>query len=110
MVDSPVVPGYASQATWTGAGLRANTSSRLLAVCIFRSTRMSIRSPRIMSATCSIGEPHRAAPDVGIAAEAFGKGIGTCHVGVAKDFELPVIVIRQQRNHKKSINMVAKPG
>ena len=44
-------PGYASQATCTGAGLRAKTNSRLSAMCIVRSTRMSIPSARICSAT-----------------------------------------------------------
>ena len=39
MVFSPVVPGYPSQVTCTGAGLWAKTSRRLLAVCSFRSTR-----------------------------------------------------------------------
>ncbi len=57
MVDNPVVPGYPSQVTCTGAGLRAKTRSRLSAVCILRSTRMSIWSLRTRSAVSASESP-----------------------------------------------------
>jgi len=51
MVCNPVVPGYPSHVTCTGAGLRAMASRRLSDMWRQRSTRMSISSARISSAS-----------------------------------------------------------
>ena len=71
--------------TCTGAGLRAKTSRRLLAVCRARSTRMSIRSSRIRSATCSSLRPAVSCQRSARRPEPLGDGVGGPHVGVADD-------------------------
>ena len=49
----PVPVAYPHAVTWIGAGFCANTSNRFPAECPDRSTRMSIPSPRINSATAA---------------------------------------------------------
>ncbi len=111
MVDSPVVPGYPSQATCTGAGLRAKTSSRLLASMQFQVDQDVDLIAAHQVGELLVGEPHAAAPDVGLATQPLGQGIRPCHVGVAEDLELPVIMVRQKRNRKEAIDVaLAKIG
>ena len=57
MASRPVPVAYPQAVTWTGAGLRAKISSRPLAECPPRSTRMSIWSARICSATAASVQP-----------------------------------------------------
>ena len=41
------------------------------------------------------------APDVGMAAQPLGQGVGVGHLGITEDLELAVIVVRQQRDHEE---------
>ena len=48
-----------------------------------------------------VGEAHDVAPDVGMAAQPRGHRVGQEYLSIAEDLELPVIVVRQQRNRKE---------
>ena len=74
---NPVVLGMPSMVTCTGAGLRAKTSKRLLAVCRDRSTRMSMPVGADPVRHLRIAQAHNAVPVIGKCLEFLGDFIGT---------------------------------
>ena len=57
-----------------------------------------------------VAPAHDIAPDVGMALKPSGEGIGTDHVGVAKDLERTMIVLAEQRQQVVADHMFTEIG
>ena len=71
---------------------------------------MSIRSPRIRSASWRSLRPTLIAPLVGQGLELRGERVGRPHVGVAHDLDLAAIVVREQGEQEPSDGVAAEVG
>ena len=81
----------------TGAGLRANTCSRLPAVCPARSTSTSMPSCRTLLGHFGIAAANGRTPMIRHGAEALRRGVLDRQFGVAEQLDLGVVVRSQQR-------------
>ena len=57
-----------------------------------------------------IGKTSKIAPDINVAAQSLGHGIGNRNAGIGKDLEILMVVIGQQRQQKPPDHMVGEIG
>src|SRR5271155_4282487 len=91
-----------------GAGLRAKTSRRLAAMWPDRSTRISMRSASMRSATGIIAHRDDVSPVIKSASETRGGRVLRVHVGIGKEFEIGFLVVPHQRLEEIVDRVIAK--